>query len=449
MDTVTYAGPSGVVGVFHRDYDIRGRVTRDVMPSGIREYSYDGLGRLTLVVDQDPQGVETERRAYGFDANTNRTSLTTTPTGQAASTVTYAYNPADQLTTVTGGPHPGSYSYDPNGNTLSMPGATLTWTGDNRLETITQAGVTVTYNLDALGRTLTRADGTTPSSYHYAGDGDSADWVTDGSTTTRYVPGPAGLSAVHQLAGTTLWLLTSPHGEVWAHTDPAGNVTATFRYDEYGVPQDPPVGNIAVDRYGWLGSQQRETDPTSGLIHMGVRLYVPALGRFLSVDPIHGGSANHYDYVAGDPINSYDLDGQAACTGWRKWACAVGTVASFVALVPGPVGIVGGAVGAVSYSVGGDWTNAAISVGAAVTGGIAGWTAKGTKVVAAIGSAQARSRVLGTTSALFGTGGRGVLNRGAVRLGWSPYSTQQVAFSLRIGAARTGRHFDMLRTRWP
>ncbi|MCU1485213.1 MAG: repeat-containing protein [Actinomycetia bacterium] len=42
---------------------------------------------------------------------------------------------------------------------------------------------------------------------------------------------------------------------------------------------------------------------------MGVRLYDPALGRFLEVDPIKGGSCNDYDYVCGDPVNGYDLGG--------------------------------------------------------------------------------------------------------------------------------------------
>lgn len=31
--------------------------------------------------------------------------------------------------------------------------------------------------------------------------------------------------------------------------------------------------------------------------------------RFLETDPIEGGSANDYDYAAGDPINNLDLDG--------------------------------------------------------------------------------------------------------------------------------------------
>ena len=42
---------------------------------------------------------------------------------------------------------------------------------------------------------------------------------------------------------------------------------------------------------------------------MGARPYDPSLGRFLSVDPIEGGSLNPYDYANQDPLNGYDLDG--------------------------------------------------------------------------------------------------------------------------------------------
>lgn len=47
---------------------------------------------------------------------------------------------------------------------------------------------------------------------------------------------------------------------------------------------------------------------------MGARPYDPALGRFLAVDPVDGGSLNSYDYAGQDPVNGYDLDGTLCVT---------------------------------------------------------------------------------------------------------------------------------------
>ena len=67
--------------------------------------------------------------------------------------------------------------------------------------------------------------------------------------------------------------------------------------------------SLGVVRIFGLGGKQRRTELKSGAVQMGVRSYVPQLGRFLQVDPVAGGSANAYDYVNQDPLNNTDIGG--------------------------------------------------------------------------------------------------------------------------------------------
>jgi len=247
------------------------------------------------------------------------------PASGSAATVMYTIDvQSDRLTAVVGGAEAGSVSYDVNGNTTLMPARALAWTAQNRVTSITTtSGVTVDYGLDPLGRTLTRVtsgSGVAKSAtHHYAADADSPSWTTDvdggSETTTRYVSGGGGMLAMQQVDGQTVYPLYTPHGDMWAITDTGGNVIVTFDFDEYDNPAQAPTGYEELDRYGWLGKQQRESDPEVGITLIGVRGYDPTLGRFLSVDPVYGGSANGYDYTAGDPINGYDLDGRAKSSG--------------------------------------------------------------------------------------------------------------------------------------
>jgi RHS repeat-associated protein len=103
--------------------------------------------------------------------------------------------------------------------------------------------------------------------------------------------------------------LTNLHGDIAATANAVGTLGGTQDYDEFGRPRVPS------ERYGWLGGYLRRTDATSGAVFMGLRVYEPALGRFLQVDPVYGGSANSYDYVDGDPVTGLVLNGTlTACT---------------------------------------------------------------------------------------------------------------------------------------
>jgi len=116
--------------------------------------------------------------------------------------------------------------------------------------------------------------------------------------------------------------LANLHGDIVATATTAATGSASYsETTEYGLPRDSAATNR---RYGWLGAHQRNTGDTLAQITlMGVRLYNPTTGRFLSIDPVAGGSCNAYEYTCADPVNGLDLDGKK-CWKWARKACGVG-----------------------------------------------------------------------------------------------------------------------------
>ncbi|WP_182876624.1 DNRLRE domain-containing protein [Microbispora sp. H10670] len=338
---LTYAKSGTTWLAFTATPDVEGRTVETAGPNGsLQHYTYDTAGRLTKVADT--YNLSCETRTYGFDVDTNRTSQASYPaaddgscsTSTTPTTATHTFDSADRITD-------SGYSYDAFGRTTAVPasstanGAAVTagyYAGD-MVRTLTQASTTKTFTLDPLGRIRQTTSSAGTQTNHYTGGGDSPAWIGEvNGSWTRNVTAFTGLSATQTSGGTLTLQLTNLHGDVIATCADNSGATGVDNYaeqTEYGLDR----ATNTSDRYEWLGGAQRASDTVGDIVLMGVRLYNPATGRFLQVDPVVGASANAYDYCNSDPINCRDLDGRCP-NGW-SWSSVACNVA--VAAVDGIV----------------------------------------------------------------------------------------------------------------
>ncbi len=331
------------------------------------KYTYDAAGRLVAAT------IPYHQLTYGFGAtsgcgtgsdtnaglNGNRTSYSDSQTGGGTTSTSYCYDNADRLmsTTVTNpvsGADPvagtnltsSNLSYDANGNTSTLADQTLEYdAGDRHIETILASGSTVQYERDNTDRIveMTSTVGGTPTvdRYSFTGDGDGPSWTLkpDGTVLEHTLQLVGDVSVSIQVS-VSVWSLPNLHGDDVITTDSGGSRTGLLaQYDPFGNAVDPAthkLGTTIADgavpddaassstSYGWEGSRQRVLEKVEDVatVEMGARQYVPALGRFLSIDPMPGGNADAFNYPD-DPVNRADVDGRIMTCGSRAACTAV------------------------------------------------------------------------------------------------------------------------------
>lgn len=295
-------------------YDDANRLTKTALPGTLAmNYAYDNADRLSAI-SYTKAAPEIGRIDYGYDPAGRRQEASgswarlSIPATMAAGT----FDAANKLT-ARGAT---SYSYDLAGNLTGDGTRTYAWNARGELTGFTGGAPTsASFAYDAFGRRRSATiGGGTATTFRY--DGDNAIVETQGATVTQMLQGLGSDSALTRTQGsTTQSLLTDALGSTIALGSSTGTIPTTYTYDPFGVPT--LAGTASTNRTQFTG---REWDST-GLQYSRARYYNPAIGRFISEDPIGfgGGDVNLYAYVGNSPSQFKDPSGLNAVSDAYGW----------------------------------------------------------------------------------------------------------------------------------
>ena len=347
--------------------DVSSMEWRSGAGTGTRSYdfAYDGLGRL-VSADYGEYGdhVVGYGTSYSYDNMGNLLSLSRE--GDMTSSLkgivdnlsmTYDGNmlasvsdsaPAPSVTGSAdfrdGVPEVVEYTYDRNGNMtsdLNRKVSLISYNRQNRPARMRHAGGTETFTYlpdgTKRGRTVLGKDRSL-SRTEYRGNLVCAD------DTLKYILFDGGLIAMDGASPEYLFFLRDHLGSVRVVARPDGKAVQVNHYYPYGMAfagggmsgnagAHPVEGGVSVaggsleiggetggmelarpgasQPYRFLGNELY-TSNSLGLYDFSARMYDPALGRFLSVDPMAEGyrHLSPYAYCAGNPVVYADKDGQ-------------------------------------------------------------------------------------------------------------------------------------------
>lgn len=330
----------------HYAYDTRGNVVLKQLGNGTyTTFAYDTLGQLTTLVNHAPDDSINSSFNYAYD-NVGQVVSVTTLEG----VTTYGYDLTGQLTSVV---LPSGrtilYEYDASGNRVKVTdNGVVTLYTTNNLNQYTQVGNT-TFTYDANGNLATRTDGAGTTYYTFNVENQLVS-VDGPNGTFTYEYDVFGNRIAEIQDGVRREFLISPLGlgDILAEYDdqnnPIGNYAigkgligqfndqGGFYFDFDAVGSTKGLTDAAggyVNEYAYLPFGEtdvlQETVPNSfryvgeqgiadrghGLLDMRARHYDPAVGQFVSDDPI-GLAANDPNvrrYVWNNPVSYIDPSG--------------------------------------------------------------------------------------------------------------------------------------------
>lgn len=328
MTNLTHVAGAALKASYSYKLDVTGRRTNAVevlLQEGSSGYqtntlswAYDGLYRLTneVSITKSPGNSDyAYTNAFVYDLNGNRVKQAR----MGGSTTIYFYDANDQLTSENNGSST-TYLYDANGSltnkTDSVGTVSYLYDAANKLRSVSGPNGSASYLYNEQGIRVGQTTGSGTTKYlidviNHAGCAQVLEETNTATGLRSYVIGDDLLAQADAAAAPNYYLYDG-HGSTRQLASNTGTVNEHYGYDAYGTLQTSTSTATQSTTMLYSGEQY---DSTLQMYNLRARYYNPSNGRFNARDTFGGNysdpqSLHKYIYANSDPVNGVDPTGQ-------------------------------------------------------------------------------------------------------------------------------------------